>query len=392
MFNIRKACQLTCLLTILTFVFVFKANVELWCPFGGVETLYSLISEGNLVCALASSNLIMLIGILFLTLLFKRVFCSYLCPLGTISELFFKLGRKLKLPEVTVPEKADKFLSLFKFVSLAFILWLTVKTGELAFRGFDPCYALISRHGKDITIVAYIVSGIFILASMIFKLPFCRWFCPFAPVLNLFSKAGITKVKINQSQCLECGKCNKACPMQIAVSKFKEISHGRCTNCLECVDACPVKEQTPIALTTLSGSSFKHIRYAMIALIACALGLTFLAGCLFDFPSYTASRNELKGANQAVLELEVSNITCNGSAKSFRDFLFREDDSKVKGPLLLEVYTSLDWAKVKIKYDSKTTSPSELKNAIIESRFDPVSKCWLDSPFEIKGYDILDDI
>ena len=50
-------------------------------------------------------------------------------------------------------------LSVLKYGVLAIVLVLTYRAGELIFRGFDPCYALLSRHGEDITFWAYVASG-----------------------------------------------------------------------------------------------------------------------------------------------------------------------------------------------------------------------------------------
>ena len=71
-------------------------------------------------------------------------------------------------------------LALLKYAVLAIILYATWSTGELLFRGYDPCYALISRHGEDITFWAYAVAGAIVVASLVIVVPFCRWFCPLA--------------------------------------------------------------------------------------------------------------------------------------------------------------------------------------------------------------------
>ena len=95
------------------------------------------------------------------------------------------LGRTLRLPFWRPAHSADRVLSLGKYVVLAVVLYLTYRAGELIFRGFDPCYALISKHGEDITFWTYAVSGAVLAGSLVSSVPFCRWLCPLAAVLNL---------------------------------------------------------------------------------------------------------------------------------------------------------------------------------------------------------------
>ena len=83
-----------------------------------------------------------------------------------------------------VPYVLDRSLALLKYAVLAFILYITWTSGELLFRAADPCYALISRHGKDITIWAYVVSGAVVLGSLFVMVPFCRWLCPLAAIFH----------------------------------------------------------------------------------------------------------------------------------------------------------------------------------------------------------------
>ena len=99
-------------------------------------------------------------------------------------------ARSLGVPEQRIPAALDRVLSLLKYVVLGVILLATWRTGELVFRGYDPCYALISRHGTDITVWAYVVTGMIAVASLVVAMPFCRWFCPFATVQNWVEAGG----------------------------------------------------------------------------------------------------------------------------------------------------------------------------------------------------------
>jgi ferredoxin len=228
----RRVVQFGFLALVLVGVFGVRANCERWRPFGGVEALYTYAREGDMLCSLGVSNFFILGGVLLTTLLLRRAFCSYICPIGAISEWLSALGRKLRAPCIEVPPALDRAFSLFKYAVLAVILWLTWRAGELIFRGFDPCYALISRHGTDITYWAYVVSGAAALGSLAIVLPFCRWLCPLAAVLNPFSRFGLSRIKRDVQACLDCGLCAKSCPASIPVDQVQQVTAARCMSCM----------------------------------------------------------------------------------------------------------------------------------------------------------------
>jgi hypothetical protein len=157
--NTRHALQAGLLALTLAAVFLFRTNAESWCPFGGVEAAYTYLREGNLLCSLGISNFYAFGALLLAVLLLRRAFCGYMCPIGAMSEWFGAAGRRLGMRMFHVSERFDRVLSLGKYAVLLAILLATWRLGELAFRGYCPAYALLSRHGADITFWAYVVAG-----------------------------------------------------------------------------------------------------------------------------------------------------------------------------------------------------------------------------------------
>jgi len=108
----RRFVQFAYLALVLVGVFVYQANCELWCPFGGVEALYTYATEGNMLCSLGTSNFFILGGVLLSVLLLRRAFCGYMCPIGTISEWLGGLGKRLGFTRWQVPSRLDRVLGL----------------------------------------------------------------------------------------------------------------------------------------------------------------------------------------------------------------------------------------------------------------------------------------
>jgi len=387
----RRVVQLGFLALTLVGVFVVQGNAERWCPFGGVEALYTYATEGNMTCSLGTSNFFILGGVLLGALLVRRAFCGYACPIGTISEWLGVAARRLRLPQAPVPYRLDRVLAGAKYVVLAVILVATWRAGELLFRGYDPCYALISRHGVDITAWAYVAAGAVAVASLATALPFCRWFCPLAAVLNPFSRFGLTRIKREAASCTECGRCSRACPMVIPVEQVEQVTAARCIACMTCVETCPKRESGALAWGPADWMGRRwHPTFAVVLLLACT-GAAVSAAYLFPLPSYVKSRPGTPPEEVAAVSLIVENLTCRGRANLLFWYLDRDDVDHVPGWFRLEAWPSPGPAEVRVVYDPARTDERAVKRAITEWYYDDLQGRWRESPFRIQGYDPLDD-
>jgi ferredoxin len=385
----RRILQFGFLALTLAGVFAIRGNAERWCPFGGVEALYTYATEGDLVCSLAVSNFYILAGILIMTLALRRAFCGYMCPIGTVSEWLQRVAARLGIGPARVPYRLDRGLALLKYPALAVILYFTYRTSELVFRGFDPCYALISRHGEDITFWAYVVTGAVLIGSLVVVLPFCRWLCPLAAVLNPFSRIGLTRIKRNEDACHDCGQCASACLMAIPVDRVAQVTAARCLSCMNCVDACPARADGAMTWgpTGRPGRRWPHA--ALVAILLSCTTAAVAASYLFPLPSFVKTRGQ-PPAVTATTELDVTGLTCRGNATLLMYFLERDDMFELAGYLKLEAWPGPGAASTRITYDPSLCDPDAIKRAITEPYYDSLGARWRLSPFEIEGYDPLE--
>jgi len=95
----------------------FKADFEAYCPFGGVQALGSYILNQALACTMTSAQIVMGVLMMVGVFLFSKLFCGYICPIGTFSEWLGKLGDRLKI-RITFSGIVDKLLRSLKYILL----------------------------------------------------------------------------------------------------------------------------------------------------------------------------------------------------------------------------------------------------------------------------------
>lgn len=383
----RRILQGAMLALTLFGVFVWHGNAERWCPFGGVEALYTYYVEGNLVCSLGVSNFYVLAGLLVSILLIRRAFCGYLCPVGTISEWVGRPAAWLGVKPARIPQGLDRVLSALKYVVLGVILYSTWRAGELMFRGYDPCYVLISRHGEDITFWAYAISAAIVVVSLFVTVPFCRWFCPLAAVMNPLSRFGLTRIRRDGEGCVDCGACSKACPMNIPVATLDQVNVARCTSCMSCVTACPVTKQRVLVWGPAGVRTRRWPQAVLVVILLAVATSAVVASYAFPLPSFIAeNKPDQTPTVVKSLDLRIEGVRCRGTAQLLTYFLFRDDLSEVPGYLKVEAWPQPGYARVRITYDPKQTDPDAIKEAISEPYHDELQNLERLSPFKIEGY------
>lgn len=142
-----------------------------------------------------------LLPIIF-TLLFGRVFCGGVCPLGALQELVnirnYRLSRALSLA-----------LGILPWFVLAFaILFAATGSGFLVCR-FDPFIGIFRLSGE----FGLLVFGVLLLIAAVFTgRPFCRFLCPYGAILGFVARFSIWHIKITAKPCINCDLCRNCCP------------------------------------------------------------------------------------------------------------------------------------------------------------------------------------
>ena len=125
--------------------------------------------------------------ILLLTIILGRVFCGWICPLGFIFDIIYKLRMKISnlkfLP--TVPKEVHSKLIYLKYGVLILFLYLTYKLSTYAFCKVCPLGTLTNLYG---TVVSIMLLLFFLIMGFFYPLFFCRYFCPIGALLGIMYK------------------------------------------------------------------------------------------------------------------------------------------------------------------------------------------------------------
>ena len=221
-----------------------SASLHAVCPFGGVETLYTLASSGLLVKKIHSSALVLAGLSLLLAIFFGPVFCGWICPLGTVQEWVGKLGRRLFRRRYNhfVPAKLDGVLRYARYAILIWVLYVTATSGTLIFEAYDPYFALFNFWSSEVAPTALFILGATLVLSIFVERPWCKYVCPYGAVLGLTNLFRVFSIKRAASTCKADGACSIMCPMNIAVDNKSVVRDHQCISCLECTSEaiCPV--------------------------------------------------------------------------------------------------------------------------------------------------------
>lgn len=247
--------------------------IDSLCPFGGMEALYKFIITGQFIDKLDWSVFALLGGTIILAIVAGRYFCGWICALGTMQELFGKLGFVIFKKKFEIPAKIDKPLRYLKYGVLIWALYFTWQTGTLFIRPYDPfaAYGHISAGWTELWggfAVGLIVLIVSLVASMFYDRFFCKYACPLGGLLGIISKISIFKIKREKDSCISCSICTRKCPVNIDVAKQDKIDSAECIGCLECVSSCPTGKGT--LKTTILG---KNVNPMVIAIVGVAIYL-----------------------------------------------------------------------------------------------------------------------
>jgi polyferredoxin/copper chaperone CopZ len=392
----------------------YTPDFEAYCPYGGMMALSSFLVNNSLACSMTTVQIAMGLALIIAVILVSKLFCSYVCPVGTFSEWLGKLGDVLKI-RFTIKGIADRLFRLLKYVLLFITFYFTIESSELFCKKYDPYYALFSGFSSDVVLTyAIIAIAVMVIGAVFIRLFWCKYLCPLGAATNIFSNiilfvlitgfyflfilvfkfdiswvwylaavclAGflieairmkplffpLLKITRDVDLCTNCKTCDEVCPVAINVSEQIKVSHIDCHLCGDCIEHCTEKNVLKI----------NRRRWRWIPPIAVVLLVT--AGIYFSSQYELPTISERWGTEQQMSHAKeytltgLKNIKCFGSSMSFAQQM-----REVPGVLGVETFVKSH--TVKVFYDPAITNAEKIKAAI----FTP-TKTLLRQPLSYKG-------
>jgi polyferredoxin len=253
------------------------AGVEGFLPISALMSLRLLFLNGELHGVHPAGTMI-LVAIIAVSLIFKKSFCSWFCPVGTISESVAEFGRRIFKRNFLPWKWLDVALRSLKYLLLAFfayVIFLVMDAASLRLF-LDSPYNRVADvkmllFFEEITRTSIIVLAVLVVASVFIRNFWCRYLCPYGALLGIVGVLSPFRITRNASTCIDCAKCAKACPAAIKVDQVARVLSDECTSCMACVDACPVA-------ATLELKMSRRARFAVRpAQVAAGITLLFMA-------------------------------------------------------------------------------------------------------------------
>lgn len=170
----------------------------------------SVGSIQNVVLALADNTyhmpwqvLLLFILPVIATLLFGRVFCAGVCPLGALQEI-------VNIKNFRISRAVSQALSVIPWIYLGFTILYAATRSQFIVCRFDP-FIGIFRLGGDFGMITFGV--LLLLLSTVVARPFCQFLCPYGALLSTFGKFAIKRMEVTKKGCINCTLCHNSCPV-----------------------------------------------------------------------------------------------------------------------------------------------------------------------------------
>ncbi len=260
-------------------------GVEGFLPISSLMSIYYFVLSGE-IHTVHPAGMFILLAILIMSVVFGKSFCSWICPVGFMSEYLGEFGRKIFRRKLKLPRFLDYPMRSMKYILLGFFAYsIFFVMDKASLKQFlDSPYNIVADikmyyFFADISRFALIVLSVLVVGSIILRNFWCRYLCPYGALLGILSFLSPHKIRRNAETCIDCGKCADVCPSNIKVDKVLTVISDECTSCQNCVDVCPVADTLEMkSIVTNRKIPKMAVGITTIAIFLVVTGAAMLAG------------------------------------------------------------------------------------------------------------------
>jgi len=223
------------------------ASIEGFLPIGALMSLKLWITTG-VFDRIHPAGLVIFISALLMSLIVKKGFCGWICPVGALSDAFWRLRQQVSKRRFVMNRWVDFALRSIKYLLMGLFLYIIIiKMNPIAIESFiEGDYYKIADvkmlyfFTRMSTTTVMSLTMLFVL-SLVYRNFWCRYLCPYGGLLGLLSAFSPLKITRNEAACIHCKRCSHHCPSSIQVEQLSRVRTPECTGCLTCVSHCPAK-------------------------------------------------------------------------------------------------------------------------------------------------------
>ena len=245
--------------TLITLLFLdFTGTLHCW---------LSWMAKVQFLPAVMALNFVVVGALVVLTLVFGRIYCSVICPLGVFQDLLARLRRKKNKYSYSKEVRWLRYPMLIVFVvagvagigSLFQLLAPYSSYGRVATMIFQPVWkaannllAMVAEHyesyafyGVDtwmrslpVFIIAAVTLVVLFVLAWLGGRTYCNTICPVGTILSFFARFSWMKIRFDEEKCKNCSLCSKNCKAACIDFKSHTVDYSRCVVCGNCIDSC----------------------------------------------------------------------------------------------------------------------------------------------------------
>ena len=278
---------------------------------GTAHTWLGWMAKAQALEAVLALNVVVIIALVVVTLVFGRIYCSVICPLGILQDIFGWIGKKAKKNRYSYSKELKwlRYIVMGLFI-IAIIAGIGVffqllapysAFGRIMSSIFQPLYMLgnnvlagIAERADSYTFYSVdvwikslpvlIIAVVTLIALIILAWrngrTYCNTICPVGTVLSLLARHSLLKIRIDADKCKNCSLCTKNCKASCIDFKTHTIDYSRCVVCGDCIKSCKfgaLKYTSPTSHASGTSPSAPTDSSRRSFLLASALATTALA-------------------------------------------------------------------------------------------------------------------
>lgn len=241
---------------------------------GTLHTWLGWLAKIQFLPALLALNVGVVVALVLLTLVFGRIYCSVVCPLGVMQDVVSWISGRRKKHKYRFSHSPEKRILRYGVLALFIVAFIAgigsfvallapySSYGRIAQNIFQPVYifgnnlmawvaervdsyAFYSREVWMRSLPTFIIAAITLVGLGVLAWrngrTYCNTICPVGTILSLMARFSWFKVKVDETKCNKCGLCSRSCKSACIDFKNSKIDYSRCVVCGDCIDKCRKK-------------------------------------------------------------------------------------------------------------------------------------------------------